>query len=162
MKLLALVPALRFAGKIAAGQSPQLLSGDGREIGSLSELVEHLAAQHGVSARTYWRWFTEYVDCGFGRLVVQPRRDKGARKVFRSRDAVLFVLGLWLTGWDAPPIYRALLQAWPRLCRDRSSAPSYGSLLNLLKSMTPPTSRKKANKRPRPQLAVVTRKQGDA
>ncbi len=76
----------------ANGRRPVLHLPTGRELRSFPEVVLFCAYRHGVSERTIWRWYTNYLKRGYDGLVDPPRRDKNKSRYFIANPAAAIVV----------------------------------------------------------------------
>jgi hypothetical protein len=76
-RLNAIAPMLDFKNGTAAA-----ITVGGKTISNLDALAAYLAAQHEVSARTMWDWYTRFRKHGFAALADRLRSDKGKSRFF--------------------------------------------------------------------------------
>lgn len=157
-----ILPMLHFKAREATGQGSWLLLPQGVEVLTLTALVMHLSRQFRVSPGTIWKWYARFLESGFHGLADRPRRDRFILKAFRDcPGAAALVASKHSLAWSPARIHRELCRIWPAL-RTKARCPSYGTVVNSIASMAPASPRKKTNKRPRPQLAVVAGRHGNA
>jgi len=100
-------------------------------------LVQQLAAQHGVSERTLWRWKTQFDKEGRFALARKPRADKN-RSAWAAENADLADLAaLVYMGNDEQPA-QSVRVAWEQVCeraeRMGVSRPSYETVRSFLRN----------------------------
>jgi transposase InsO family protein len=139
-RLAIISPLLEFRDR-ASGSTPVIKTSDGREVRSLNELAEWLAKQHGITARTIWRWHSVYKESGYAALADQPRRDKGLSRFFSTHmEAAAFVRAKYLVEKldNYALIYDALKYEWPSLRKNGDGPPSYSTLAAYLDKLPKP------------------------
>jgi hypothetical protein len=143
-RLRAVWPLLKFHEAMMSGREPMVIVLDGREVKTLTQLVEYVAEQQRppVSAKTIWQWLRRVRENGPNAFADRPRSDKGKSRVFRARpDAALFVMAMFWEGARLAAIHREISRLWPELSNhDGSRAPSrpaVSNYLNILRKSTP-------------------------
>lgn len=137
-RLRVILPLLRFRARKALGEDPRVLLPSGAELLTFAELLRYRARHSHVSQRQLFRWLVRFEHGGYAALADRPRKDKGVSRMFsKRRTVVAFIAMRCFDNWGAVRIYRALLDAWQRLCRDDSRPPCFDTVRVFLRSLIP-------------------------
>jgi putative transposase len=123
-----------------AGKKRTIALPGGRYVETAEQLVQWLAEQHQVSARTLWNWDKRWREGGEGALADTDRADKGKSKFFRKHPlAAEFIKSKFLSEGriSKEAAFFALKREWSRLYNHGSKAPSYETVRAFIEAEIP-------------------------
>jgi transposase InsO family protein len=137
-RLSVLQPLLGFFEKRKRGVP--YVTADGLQFTNSDLLAAHIAANHGKSKITIWRWHSNYDDRGFAGLADRARDDKGISRFFaKYPKAAQVVQAKYLKERLSIQLcYEALSRDWPTLYNHGSQPPSYTTVREFLQRLPKP------------------------
>jgi hypothetical protein len=118
-RLIAILPLLEFFRQRRAGCTVTVRCSDGSKPRTSNDLVADIAAQHGISPKTAWAWFSAYEG---GRYAGLARRRRSDAYFSRQPRAAKLLADLLRKKRSARAIYETLQHALP------APAPCYSTV----------------------------------